>query len=371
MKQATLFLFILISHLVFAQPQNRQIFYVGTFTSEGGSGILRCGLNTETGDIELLDTYKSIDNPSFLKISPDKKYMYTATRPPKDIDPGGGYVNAYEIEKNGALKFIVKQSSNGADPCHVDVSGDGKWVAAANYGGGTVSLYPVDSHGGLLPATSVVINQGSGADKTRQAAPHAHSIKFSPFSGNVFSADLGTDQLDIFTIENGKLVQGDQRFVKMEAGAGPRHFEFHPSGKLIFVINELNSTITTVQQVNGKWERGESVSTLPEGFEGKSYCADIHLSADGLYLYGSNRGHNSIAVFEINGNRLKMKTIVPVEGNWPRNFALSPDGRFLLAANQRSGNITVFRIDKKTGIPVFTGHELKTASPVCIEFLIQ
>jgi 6-phosphogluconolactonase len=137
------------------------------------------------------------------------------------------------------------------------------------------------------------------------------------------------------------------------------------------VINELNSTITTVQQVNGKWERGESVSTLPEGFEGKSYCADIHLSADGLYLYGSNRGHNSIAVFEINGNRLKLKTIVPVEGNWPRNFALSPDGRFLLAANQRSGNITVFRIDKKTGIPVFTGHELKSGSPVCIEFLIQ
>lgn len=371
MKQATLFLFLLISNLVFAQPQNRQTFYVGTFTSERGSGILRCGLNTESGEIELLDIYKGVDNPSFLKISPNKKYLYAATRPPKDIDPYGGYINAYEIEKNGALKFMVKQPSNGADPCHVDVSGDGKWVAAANYGGGTVSLFPVNASGAILPATSVIINQGSGPDKARQAAPHAHSVKFSPFSGTVFSADLGTDQLDIFTIDNGKLVQSEQRFVKMEAGAGPRHFDFHPSGKSLFVISELNSTITTINEENGKWVRGESVSTLPAGFEGKSYCADIHVSADGRYLYGSNRGNNSIAVFELNGGELKMKSIVPVEGNWPRNFALSPDGRFLLAANQRSGNITVFRIDQKTGIPVFTGHELKTASPVCIEFLIQ
>jgi len=369
MKQATLFLFMVISQMVFAQAQSMFTFYVGSSTTVSSSGILRCGFNTETGEIKVMDIFKGIDNPSFLKVSPDRKYLYAATRSPKNIDPGGGFINAYEIGKNGALKFLVKQPSNGADPCHVGVSADGKWVAAANYGGGTVSLYPVDSNGAILPATSVIVSQGSGADKARQAAPHAHSVKFSPFSGTIFSADLGTDQLDIFTIEDRKLVQGEQRFVKMEAGAGPRHFDFHPSGKTIYVINELNSTITPVNFIGDKWERGNSISTVPTGFNGTNYCADIHISADGRFLYGSNRGHNSIAVFDISGEVLKLITTVSVEGNWPRNFALSPDGRFLLVANQRSGNITVFSIDEKTGIPTFTGQELKTGSPVCIEFL--
>ncbi len=362
-KTATLIFLLLISIVGFAQPQKSLSFYVGTFTSEGGTGILYCNLNQENSDIQLVETFKGVDNPAFLTISANNKYLYTVA------ESNDGYILAYEILANGTLKFINKQFSNGAGPCFVNVSADGKWAAAANYGGGTVSFYPVDSNGALLPATSVIVNQGSGADKVRQAVPRAHSARFSPFSNAVFSADLGTDQLDIFIIENGKLVQGEQRYVKMEPGAGPRHIEFHPSGKIIYVINELNSTITTVKLVNGKWERGESVSTLPEGFDGKSFCADIHISADGKYLYGSNRGHNSIAVFSVNEDGLKLKTTVPVEGNWPRNFALSPNGRFLLVANQRSGNITVFRIDQNTGIPIFTGQELKTASPVCIEFL--
>lgn len=362
-KTAGLIFLLTISIFCFAQPQKSLSFYVGTFTSEGGTGILYCNLNPETVEIQLEETFKGVDNPAFLSISDDNKYLYAVA------ESNDGYLLAYEIAENGTLKFINKQFSNGAGPCFVNVSADGKWAAAANYGGGTVSLYPVSSNGGLLPATSVIVNQGSGADKVRQAVPRAHSARFSPFSNTVFSADLGTDQLDVFTIESGKLVQGEQRFVKMEPGAGPRHIEFHPSGKIVYVINELNSTITTVKLVNGKWERGASISTLPAGFDGKSYCADIHISTDGKYLYGSNRGHNSIAVFEINEDGLKLKTTVQVEGNWPRNFALSPDGRFLLVANQRSGNITIFRIDENTGIPTFTGQELKTASPVCIEFL--
>jgi 6-phosphogluconolactonase len=362
-KPAALIFLLTMSIVGFAQPQKSLPFYVGTFTSEGGTGIQYCNLNSETGDIQLVETFKGLDNPAFLSISDDNKYLYSVA------ESTDGYVLAFEIAEKGKLKFINKQFSNGAGPCFVEVSADGKWVGVANYGGGTVSLYPVDSKGTLLPATSVIINQGSGADKVRQAVPRAHSVRFSPFSNTVFSADLGTDQLDIFTIENGKLVQGEQRFVKMEQGAGPRHIEFHPSGKMIYVINELNSTIITVQLVNRKWERGVSVSTLPEGFNGKSYCADIHISSDGKYLYGSNRGHNSIAVFSINEEGLKLKTTVPVEGNWPRNFALSPDGHFLLVANQKSGNITVFSINKNTGIPEFTGHELQTGSPVCIEFL--
>jgi 6-phosphogluconolactonase len=306
-----------------------------------------------------------------LKVSPNKKYLYAVNRAPKEIEPTGGYISAYEIGENGSLNFLNKQLSHGADPCHVDVSPDGKFVAVANYGGGTTALYPVADSGSLLAASSVIVNEGSSIDKSRQTKPHAHSIRFSPFENRIFSADLGTDQLNIYDLEGDKLVQNGQKFAKIDAGAGPRHFDFHPSGDFIYVINELNSTITTLKRVGANWEKTQSISTLPNDFKSASYCADIHISADGKYLYGSNRGHNSIAVFEVNAETKKLKTLgfVPVEGDWPRNFYLSPDGNFMLVANQKSGNITVFKINKTTGIPVFTGNEIKIPAPVCIEFL--
>ena len=206
--------------------------------------------------------------------------------------------------------------------------------------------------------------------KSRQAAPHAHSIKFSPFGAEVFSADLGTDKSNRFILKNGKLVQSGQSFVKLDSGAGPRHFDFDKSGNAIYVINELNSTISSIVKVGEEWIKHQTISTLPIDFDGVSYCADIHVSADGKYLYGSNRGHNSIVVYSINENSRELKNIgfVSVEGNWPRNFSLTPNGEFMLVANQKSGNITVFKINDETGIPEFTGKEIKIPSPVCIEF---
>ena len=172
-------------------------------------------------------------------------------------------------------------------------------------------------------------------------------------------------------MEGDKLIQNGQKFAKLDPGSGPRHFDFHPDGETIFVICELNSTVTTFKIVNQNWEKQQVISTLPGDFKGTSYCADIHVSADGKFLYGSNRGHNSLAVFEINKDTKQLKSIgfVSVEGDWPRNFALSPDGNYLLAANQKSGNITVFKINKETGMPEFTGKEIKIPAPVCIEFL--
>lgn len=356
---------------VFGQETQKQLFYVGTFTSEGAKGIYLCDFDDVTGGITLKETFTGVDNPSFLKVSPDNKYLYVANRAPKEIEPSGGFVSAYEIGKNGTLKFLNKQLSHGADPCHVDVSADGKFVAVANYGGGTTSLFPVNENGSLLPASSIIKNEGSSVNQSRQTKPFAHSIKFSPFGNRVFSADLGTDQLNIFTLEGDKLVQTGQKFAKLEPGAGPRHFDFHPDGDVIFVINELNSTITTFKLAGENWEKYQTISTLPADFKEASFCADIHVSADGKYLYGSNRGHNSIAVFEINRETKQLKSIgfTSVEGNWPRNFALSPDGNYLLAANQRSGNITVFKINKDTGMPEFTGNEIKIPAPVCIEFV--
>ncbi len=350
---------------IFAQNTQKQNFYVGTYTSEGAKGIYLCNFDNITGAITLLDTFEGIDNPSFLKISKDKRFLYAVTEKQE------GYVSAFQIDKNGKLKFINKQISNGSGPCQVDVSHDGKFVAVANYGGGTTALYPVIENGSLLPAVSVIKNEGSGIDKLRQNKPYAHSIKFSPFGNEVFSADLGTDQLNIYHLEKDKLTQNGQKYAKTVPGSGPRHFDFHPDGKTIFVINELNSTISTFKKKDGIWENFQAISTLPADFKGVSYCADIHISVDGKYLYGSNRGHNSIAVFEIEKEtkNLKLAGFVSVEGDWPRNFAISPDGNFLLVANQKSGNITVFKINKETGMPVFTGKEIKIPTPVCIEFL--
>jgi 6-phosphogluconolactonase len=345
--------------------------YAGTFTSEGAEGIYLCDFNSKTGDIQLKKIFKAIDDPSFLKISPDKKYMYVAGRADEKIEKSGGFMYAYKMEKNGDILFLNKQVSHGKDPCHVDVSHDGKFVAIANYSDGTTSLYPVNEDGSLQPATSVIQNQGSGPDKSRQAAPHAHSIKFSPFDESVFSADLGTDRLNIFALENGKLVQHEQKSVKIPAGSGPRHFEFHPHGKIIYVINELNSTVSVLENTDGKWNVIQNISSLPDGFEGESYCADVHISNDAHFLYGSNRGHNSVTIFSIDdkNQKLEFKGTVSTEGNWPRNFVLSPDNKFMLVANQRSGNITVYKINQESGFPEFTGKQIQLPAPVCLEFL--
>lgn len=372
MKKLTLLFLLTVNVLIgFGQNISKQKFYVGTFTSEGAKGIYLCEFDFETGEIDLKQTFLGVDNPNFLKISPDRKYLYVVNRAPKEIESTGGYISAYKIGKNGDLSFLNKQLSHGDDPCHVDVSPDGKFVALANYGGGSTALYPVSDDGSLLAASSIIVNKGSSVDKSRQAKPYAHSIRFSPFENRIFSADLGTDQLNIYELEGDKLVQNGQKFVKLDAGAGPRHIEFYSDGNFIYVISELNSTITTFKRNGDNWAKFQVISTLPADFKGASYCADIHISADGKYLYGSNRGHNSIAVFEINAETKKLESLgfVPVEGDWPRNFSLSPNGDFLLVANQKSGNIPVFKINKSNGMPEFTGKEIKIPAAVCIEFL--
>lgn len=372
MRKIGIFVLLLFCNLTIKSQKNVvHNLYVGTFTSQGAEGIYLCQFNTETGEITHKNTFKGIDNPSFLKISSNRKYLYAATRSPEKIEDSGGYISAYRILENGALNFINKQVSNGADPCHVDVSGDGKYVAIATYGGGTVSLFPVLADGKLQPASSIIRNEGSGPNKSRQDKPHAHSVKFSPYNNQVFSADLGTDQLNIFSLNSGRLIMENQQFVKLEPGAGPRHFDFHPEGNVIYVINELNSTVSVLNNGEGKPEIIQTISTLPVGYSEANYCADIHVSANGKYLYGSNRGHNSIVIFSIqpDSGALKFIGTISTQGDWPRNFTLSPDNNFMLVANQKSGNIVVFRINRKSGIPEYTGKQIKISAPVCLEFL--
>lgn len=370
MKKVT-FLIVFLSWVftVFGQDLKNQKLFVGTFTSEGAEGIYLCDFGPD-GSLQLEKTFKAVDNPSFLKVSPDRKFLYSVNRTAAAVEPSGGYVTSYRIDADGALHFLNKQKSNGSGPCHIDVSPDGKFVAIATYGSGTTSLYPVNNDGSLSPASTVIKNTGSGADESRQAEPHAHSIKFSPWNDQVFSADLGTDQVNIYRLKNKALLPAEQDSVEVAPGAGPRHFDFHPAKKIIYIINELNSTITAIHLKNGEWSKFQTISTLPADFNGESYCADIHVSPDGGYLYGSNRGHNSISVFKIEeeSGELSLLETVPVEGDWPRNFTLSPDGKFMLVANQRSHSITVFRINKDTGIPKYTGNEIHLPAPVCLEF---
>ncbi len=361
-------IFYTISMISTGQNNASHTLYVGTFTSEGAEGIYVCAFHDKTGKLELVNTIKGNEDPSFLKISNDKKLLFAVSRKSGTSTLEEGLIEAYRIGKNGDLKLINTQSSNGVDPCHVDVSKNGQFVAVANYSSGTTSLYPVEVNGQIQPAATVIHNTGRGPDSTRQTKPFAHSIKFSPFSNEVFSADLGTDQLNIYNLIDGELVKSKQDFVKLAPGAGPRHFDFHPSGKFIYVISELNSTVTVLGKKAGNWQIIQTISTIPEAFEYNNYCADIHVSPDGKYLYGSNRGQNSVVTFKISkkGN-LKVIGFTSTEGNWPRNFTLSPSGRYLLVANQKTGNITVFEL--KNGLPVFTGKSINLPSPVCLEFL--
>lgn len=356
--------------VVWAQQGDLYDLYIGTFTTEGAEGIYHCQFNAVEGELSLKQVFKGIDSPNFLKVSADGKYLYAATRAPGKVDPSGGAVTSFVIKGDRSLEFLSKQSSHGDDPCYIDISKDGKWVVTSNYGGGSVALFPVNSDGSLFPASSVIRHEGSGPNPARQTKTYAHSIRFSEHNEIIYAADLGADKLFAYTLNKVKssLVPANPPFAQLPPGSGPRHFEFSKGGQYCYVVNELSSTVTVFTNEKSVLREVQTISTLPAGFTGTSFCADIHLSPDGKYLYASNRGHNSIAVFRVMaGGKVEMAATVPVEGNWPRNFTLDPTGNYMLVANQRSHNITLFRI--KNGIPEFTGKSLEIPAPVCIAFM--
>lgn len=369
-KTATIIMvFSALAFTTLSQDIGNERFYVGTFTSEGAEGLALCKLDTASGEIGLVRFFKAVDNPNYLKKSDDGRFLFVVSRPPAGTGQSGGYVSSYRTGQGGSLEFISKQYSNGDDPCYVDVSRDMKRVVVANYGSGTVSLFPVEDNGLLHPASSVIQHTGPGFDKIRQASAHAHSIRFSRHSEVVYSADLGADKLYAYVADkDNHLVPADQPFVVLPPGSGPRHFDFSSEGKYCYVANELNSTISVLENRADSLSLIQVITTLPAGTTGPNFCADIHLSPDGKQLLVSNRGHNSLAIFRCGDDgKLAPLTHVSTCGNWPRNFVFDPSGKYLLVANQRSHNITLFRM--QNGIPVFTGQEMKIAAPVCIEFL--
>jgi len=359
--------------------KNEMLLYIGTYTSSGKSeGIYVYKFHAKTGKLSPLHTVKNVAEPSFLTIDKDRKYLYAVNELVEYEGKNAGAVSAFAIDqKTGNLQFLNQQSSLGGAPCFITASDNQKFVLVANYMGGNVSVYPVEKDGRLGASVSLAQHTGFGPNKDRQEAAHAHSILLDRNNRFAFAADLGIDRLMIyrFDAQTGKLAPNEaQAFYQTKAGAGPRHFTFHPSGKFAFLINELDLTITSLayDESAGTLREIQTVPTLPANASAEgATCADIHTSPDGRFLYGSNRGHNSLVSYKIDEKtgRLEYLEHVSTGGKKPRNFALAPDGRFLLVANQDSDSIVVFRRDAKSGKLRSTGIAAEVPVPVCLKFI--
>lgn len=342
-------------------------FYVGTYTVGESEGIYRYQLKSD-GSLVNSGLVAKTENPSFLIKSVDGKYLLAANEN-SDENGGGGSVSSFGI-KGEKLTFIDKKFSGGSSPCFLSEDQNG-YVLVANYSSGNVGLLKLENTGMLNGPLDILQHEGHGTHQ-RQQGPHAHSAWFAGSNDEVITVDLGTNELWFSKLDrdSNKLDLMSPAKLAMAPGSGPRHIAFHPTRKWIYVINELNSTITQlVKNTFGQYEMASTQSTLPTNYEGENLCADIHVSSDGQFLYASNRGHNSIVSFQINSNDGGLTPIghEDVHGDWPRNFTLSPDGNFLLVANQRSNNIVSFRRNQQTGTLEFVG-EIDAPSPVCLLF---
>lgn len=355
-------------------PQSLRL-YVGTYTDAGSEGIYTYRLDLATGALTHEITTAGITSPAFLAFSPGKKFLYAVNEMGEFQGKSSGAVSAFSVnQETGALTLLNQQPSQGAHPCHISVDATGKWVLAANYTGGNVIMFPVQADGSLGEASDMIKHEGSGPNAARQKGPHAHSINLDPGNQFVYAADLGIDKIMIYRLdkENGKLAENSISSARVAPGAGPRHLTFHPNGKFVYVINELNASITAFafNSENGGLSEIETVSTLPDDWTGNRQCADIHIHPSGRFLYGSNRGHDSIVIYRINQNTGKL-THVGYQTEkvvWPRNFAIEPSGTYLLVANKDANNVVTFKIDQETGELQDTGYSVEVSKPVCIVF---
>jgi 6-phosphogluconolactonase len=359
-----------------SQQERKFVLYVGTYTSGPSAkseGIYGYHMDA-TGALTRFTSIMSV-NPSFLTVDRSKRFLYAVNEVSDYLGKPSGAASAYKIDPvTHNLRLLNEQATQGADPCYLSVDSRKRTLLVANYTGGSVSVFPVRSDGTLGMVAQVQQDEGSGP-KEQQKGPHAHCVIFDAFERHALVADLGIDKVMIYRFDRttGRLSPAKQPFAELKPGAGPRHLSFHPSGKFLYVINELDSTMTAFgyNEREGTLTMIETVSTLPSDFTGISYCADVHVSSSGKFLYGSNRGHNSIVVFAIDQltGKLTLVEHVSTEGNWPRNFTIDPSGGFLLVANQRSDNVVVFSLDANTGRLKPTGVNEQIPSPVCLKFL--
>ena len=347
-------------------------FYVGTYTTSANShseGIYFCRLDPSSG-LRTITVVRGVVNPSFLTIDRNRKFLYAVNEVKTFAGKPSGAVSSFSIDqRNGALQFLNQQPSAGSGPCHLTIDGSGKFVLVANYDGGSVAVLPLRS-GSLGAPVDMVQHSGSSVNPERQKGPHAHGVVIDRNNLFVFVPDLGLDQIVVYRFDSRSGKLSPHRVANVEPGAGPRHFAFHGNGRWGYVINELNSSITAFgySSALGRLKELQTITTLPKDYSGKNSCAEIEVSPNGRFLYGSNRGHDSIVVFSINQvtGKLALVQHMTSGGKTPRNFTIDPTGSFLLAANQNSDSVVVFRIDQSSGKLSPTGHVVEVPSPVCV-----
>ncbi len=348
--------------------------FVGTYTSGASEGVYVCRFDAATGALDLLGAASGVDNPSFLDVAPSGRYLYVVCE--RVGAQSTGLVKAYAIDAaSGRLTYLNEQPSRGEGPCHVRIDRSGAYALLANYRSGSTAMLPIQPDGTLGATSGFVQHQGRSVDPARQTEPHAHSVTLDPANRFVFAADLGLDKLLVYRLDldAGTLTPHVYPWLRTPPGAGPRHAAFHPNGQFVYLINEMGSSVSVLHYhaAPGALSEVETVPTLPADFEGTSTCADIHVHPSGRFVYGSNRGHDSIAMFAVDQatGRLTSLGHEPTRGQTPRNFALDPTGTWLLAANQDSNTIVTFRIDPSSGRLDAAGRVLDLPSPVCIELL--
>jgi len=362
-------------------PNKPFLVYVGTYTNKTASkGIYAYLFDPVIGKLTALGVAAESEDPSFLAVHPSGKYLYSVN----EVDHFGGQksgaVSSFAIDsKNGKLTLLNQVSTQGAGPCYISLDKTGKFVLVANYDGGSIAVFPIREDGSLAPASAFVQHSGSSVDKQRQDGPHAHWIGTSPDNRFALAADLGLDEILLYRFDSAKgtLAPDTPPFAKLNPGAGPRHLAFHPNGKFAYVLTEMGSSVTAFayKPRNGSLSPLQTVSTLSilrKDYSGVKEAAEIAVHPNGKFLYASNRaGIDSISTFSVDPVKgtLTLKDEYPTMGKTPRNFAIDPTGKFLLAANQESNNIVIFRIDSTTGALNPTGEIAEVPAPVYITFV--
>ena len=355
---------------------HKYLMYVGTYTVRDSQGVYAYRYDSVSGLIEPLGLAAKTSNPAFLAVHPNRRFLYVTNEEHDYQGQSSGIVSAFSIDaKTGKLTLLNQLASRGADPCHISVDHTGKFVLVANYTGGNLAVFPVLEDGRLGESSGFAQHNGTGPNKERQEAAHPHFIDVSPDNRFALNVDLTLDQVFVYKFDasKGALTPNEPPSAKLVSGAGSRHAVFHPNGRFVYVVNELNSTVTTFSYdpKGGTLRELQTLSSLPKDFTAQNFPAEIAVHPSGKFLYASNRGHDSIVVYSIDAKKgiLTPVEYAPTKGKAPRNFELDPEGKRLFVANQQADKIVVFRIDAKTGRLTPTGQELKISSPICIRFM--
>ena len=351
----------------------KEIVYIGTYSLRGSEGIYVFEFDRRAGTMKPLQSVSNAKSPSFLAIHPTGRFMYSVNEADQSGPSNAGAVSAYAIDgKTGKLNFLNSQSSMGRGPCHISIDQTGRTAFVSNYGGGSLTVLPINADGKLSAATNSVQNTGSGPNTKRQETPHVHSATVSPENRFVYVADLGTDKLHIYEtdVENGTVKPATVPFVSVKPGSGPRHFTVHPNGRFAYLVEELTSSVAVFSRdakTGALVLISDGVTTLPANFTGQNTSADIHIDPSGKFLYQTNRGRDAIAMFAIGSDgTLTSLGDEPTRGKTPRNFMIDPKGEFVFVAHQDSDNITLFRRNKTTGKLTYTGQSVSVPAPVCV-----